>query len=61
VFGTLATVYYRCSVGRGKDVLHEVLGEHFNGIGVTDDYAVYDSIFTEHHYVRHIFFARRQN
>jgi hypothetical protein len=48
VFGTLAAVYYRCGVGRGNDVLHEVLGEHFNGIGVTDDYTNYDSIFTEH-------------
>src|SRR5215469_3433653 len=48
VFGTLADVYYRCGVGRGKDVLTEVLGEKFQGTGVTDDYAAYDSIFTRH-------------
>lgn len=47
-FGTIVTVYYRCGVGRGKDVLHEALGENFSGIGVTNDYACYDSIFTEH-------------
>ena len=41
-------VYYRCGVGRGKDVLTEVLGEKFGGTGVTDDYASYDSIFTRH-------------
>jgi len=48
VFGTIADVYYRCGVGRGKDVLTEVLGEKFSGTGVTDDYAAYDSIFTRH-------------
>jgi hypothetical protein len=48
VFGTFADIYYRCGVGRGKDVLHEVLGEKFGGIGVTDDYAAYDKIFTRH-------------
>ena len=48
VFGTVADVYYRCGVGRGKEVLTEVLGEKFAGTGVTDDYAAYDSIFTRH-------------
>jgi hypothetical protein len=48
VFGTIADVYYRCGVGRGKEVLSEVLGDHFQGTGVTDDYAAYDSIFTRH-------------
>ena len=48
VFGTFADVYYRCGVGRGKEVLTEVLGEKFAGTGVTDDYAAYDSIFTRH-------------
>ena len=48
LFGTFADVYYRCGVGRGKDVLTEVLGEKFAGTGVTDDYAAYDSIFTRH-------------
>ena len=48
VFGTIADVYYRCGVGRGKEVLTEVLGEKFPGTGVTDDYAAYDSIFTRH-------------
>lgn len=48
VFGTFADVYYRCGVGRGKDVLTEVLGEKFGGTGVTDDYAGYDSVFSRH-------------
>jgi len=48
VFGTFADIYYRCGVGRGKDELTKVLGEKFGGIGVTDDYAAYDSIFTRH-------------
>jgi hypothetical protein len=48
VFGTFADVYYRCGVGRGKDVLTEVLGEKFDGTGVSDDYAAYDSIFSKH-------------
>jgi hypothetical protein len=48
VLGTLAAVYYRCGCGRGKDVLHEVLGKHFSGIGATDNYAVYSSFFTQH-------------
>ena len=48
MFGTFADVYYRCGVGRGKDVLTEVLGEKFQGTGVTDDYAAYDSIFARH-------------
>ena len=37
VFGTIADVYYRCGVGRGKEVLTEVLGEKYAGAGVTDD------------------------
>ena len=48
VFGTFADVYYRCGVGRGKDILTEVLGEKFKGIGISDDYAGYDSIFSQH-------------
>jgi hypothetical protein len=48
VFGTFADVYYRCGVGRGKDVLTEVLGEKFGGTGVSDDYAAYDSVFSKH-------------
>lgn len=48
VFGTFAEVYYRCGVGRGKNVLEETLGEKFHGTGVSDDYASYDSIFTQH-------------
>jgi hypothetical protein len=48
VFGSISDVYYRCGVGRGKNVLTEVLGEKFAGTGVTDDYAAYDTIFTRH-------------
>jgi hypothetical protein len=48
IFSTLSTVLYKCGVGRGKVVLTEVLGEHFTGIGVTDDYSAYQSQFAEH-------------
>ena len=48
IFSTLSTVLFKCGVGRGKDVLIEVLGEHFGGIGVTDDYSAYQSQFSEH-------------
>ena len=48
IFSTLSTVLYKCGVGRGKIVLTDVLGEHFGGIGVTDDYGAYHSQFTEH-------------
>lgn len=48
VFGTFADVYYRVGVGRGKDVLTEVLGEKFDGTGVSDDYGAYDSVFSKH-------------
>ena len=48
IFSTLSTVLFRCGVGRGKDVLVDVLGEKFAGIGVTDDYSAYQSQFAEH-------------
>jgi hypothetical protein len=48
IFSTLSTVLYKCGVGRGKVVLTDVLGEQFDGIGVTDDYSAYHSQFTEH-------------
>jgi hypothetical protein len=41
IFSTLSTVLYKCGVGRGKVVLTDVLGEQFDGIGVTDDYSAY--------------------
>ena len=48
IFSTLSTVLFKCGVGRGKVVLTDILGEHFGGIGVTDDYNAYQSQFTEH-------------
>jgi hypothetical protein len=48
VFSTLSTVLFKCGVGRGKAVLTDLLGEQFDGIGVTDDYSAYQSQFTEH-------------
>jgi hypothetical protein len=48
IFSTLTSVLFKCGVGRGKAVLKEVLGEQFEGIGVTDDYSAYHSQFTEH-------------
>jgi hypothetical protein len=34
--------------GSSKAVLAEVLGEQFDGIGVTDDYSAYQSQLTDH-------------
>jgi len=48
IFSTLSTVLFRCGVGRGKDVLVDVLGAKFGGIGVTDDYSAYQSQFAWH-------------
>jgi transposase len=48
IFSTLSAVLFKCGVGRGKEVLTEVLGEQFAGIGVTDDYSAYQSQFSEH-------------
>lgn len=48
IFSTLTTVLFKCGVGRGKAVLTELLGEQFEGIGVTDDYAAYQTQFSEH-------------
>jgi hypothetical protein len=48
IFSTLSTVLFKCGVGRGKAVLTDVLGQQFDGIGVTDDYSAYQSQFNEH-------------
>jgi len=48
VFGTFADVYYKVGVGRGKEVLEEVIGKMFAGTGVSDNYGAYASIFTKH-------------
>ncbi|NJR63560.1 MAG: transposase [Cyanobacteria bacterium CRU_2_1] len=48
VFSTAMHVLFRCGVGRGKTEAQAILGEHFSGIGVSDDYAAYKSLFSEH-------------
>ncbi len=48
VFSTTMHVLYRCGVSRTKTEATAVLGESFAGIGVTDDYAAYKSLFTRH-------------
>jgi regulator of replication initiation timing len=48
IFSTKDAVLYKVGVGRGKDVLDEMFSGVFAGIGVSDDYAAYDSAFTEH-------------
>lgn len=48
VFSTTMHVLYRCGVSRAKSEATAVLGESFAGIGVTDDYAAYKSLFTQH-------------
>ena len=48
IFSTAKHVLFRCGVSRKKTEATSVLGDLFNGIGVTDDYAAYKSLFTEH-------------
>ena len=48
VFSSALYVLFRCGVGRGKEEATTVLGEVFSGIGVSDDYAVYKHLFSEH-------------
>ena len=48
VFSTTMHVLFRCGVSRAKTEAAAVLGESFAGIGVTDDYAAYKSLFTRH-------------
>jgi hypothetical protein len=48
VFSTSMHVLFRCGVSRKKTEATAVLGDDFGGIGVTDDYAAYQSMFSEH-------------
>lgn len=48
VFSTTMHVLFRCGVSRKKSEATAVLGESFGGIGVTDDYAAYKSLFSQH-------------
>jgi hypothetical protein len=47
-FSTAMHVLFRCGVGRGKAEAEKVLGPYFSGVGVTDDYAAYKSLFSKH-------------
>jgi hypothetical protein len=47
-FSTAMHVLFRCGVGRGKAEAEKVLGQFFAGVGVTDDYAAYKSLFSKH-------------
>lgn len=47
-FSTAMHVLFRCGVGREKSEAERVLGEHFAGIGVTDDYSAYIHMFSKH-------------
>ncbi|MEO1523492.1 MAG: transposase [Cyanobacteria bacterium J06633_2] len=47
-FSTTMHVLFRCGVSRGKAEAQAILGEQFAGIGVTDDYGAYQSLFNEH-------------
>ena len=47
-FSTAMHVLFRCGVGRGKAEAQAIVGEKFEGIGVTDDYGAYQSLFSEH-------------
>ncbi|MCP4885534.1 MAG: transposase [Gammaproteobacteria bacterium] len=48
VFSTSMHVLYRCGVSRKKTEATDILGESFGGIGVTDDYAAYQDLFSQH-------------
>ena len=48
IFSTAEHVLFRCGVSRKKSEATSVLGDFFNGIGVTDDYAAYKNLFSEH-------------
>ncbi len=47
-FSSAMHMLFRCGVGRGKAEATAVLGEHFEGIGVTDDYGAYRAMFLDH-------------
>jgi transposase len=47
-FSTLLHVFFRCGVSRSKSEAQAILGEKFGGIGVTDDYRAYESLFSQH-------------
>ncbi len=47
-FSTAMHVLFRCGVGRGKAEAQAIIGEQFEGIGVTDDYGAYQSLFSAH-------------
>ena len=48
VFSTSMHVLFRCGVSRKKTEATDILGESFGGIGVTDDYAAYRDMFSQH-------------
>ena len=48
IFSTSMHVLFRCGVSRKKTEATEILGDFFAGIGVTDDYAAYKDMFSEH-------------
>ncbi len=48
IFSTSMHVLFRCGVSRKKTEATDVLGDSFAGIGVTDDYAAYKNMFSEH-------------
>jgi len=47
-FSTAMHVLFRCGVGRGKAEAQAIVGEQFPGIGVSDDYGAYQSLFSQH-------------
>ena len=48
VFSTAMHVLFRCGVSRKKEEATAVLGDFFEGIGVTDDYNAYKKLFSKH-------------
>lgn len=48
VFSTVLHEVFRCGVGRDKAQAQAILGEQFDGIGVTDDYGAYKQLFGDH-------------
>lgn len=48
IFSTAEHVLFRCGVSRKATEATDVLRDRFDGIGVTDNYAAYKNLFSEH-------------
>ena len=47
-FSSAMHVLFRCGVSRGKAEAEAIIGQNFDGIGVSDDYGAYQNLFSDH-------------